>query len=326
MTARRKRPDLDSHLSELYRRIELAEKRPFDDRPGGGTALFHEDSKKVENTGDQLIRLTHLPIENSEHVYWNAVYQPSTEWTRTNKIVTVPGGPMRVNDWLHVEYAYVEAPPAPVTPSLTATAGFDLPRDTLMTSLPLPAATQLGDVLVINAISGFGGWAVCEIPDGRMTRIAHHTTHGSGPGGRLWGVWVGYADNLGPLNVQMQAEYATMGQFAKGAILAIRGLDGDLEWDPARIAVGPNYASGTGHMPAVPGEGSGAVASVLGSHGGQLGGYWASPAMDPYVLSVNSNDSGTMAHLGWADERVIGATAGAPNVVAAWRGVVVGFK
>lgn len=58
--------------------------------------------------GEQAFDLTHDPIDNSEHLYWNGLYQPASVWSRSGRTVTVPDAPgdLRVGDELVVEYAY----------------------------------------------------------------------------------------------------------------------------------------------------------------------------------------------------------------------------
>ena len=46
-------------------------------------------STQVAATGDQAIALTFEPITNSEHLYWNGLYQRESEWTRDGQTITV---------------------------------------------------------------------------------------------------------------------------------------------------------------------------------------------------------------------------------------------
>lgn len=84
------------------------------DKAGVGT-LFYQDSLTVAAPGDQTLNLTHQPIDNSEHLYWDGDYQPGTEWTRDGLMVTVldPDDFLAAGDQLVMEYAYYGAGTAP---------------------------------------------------------------------------------------------------------------------------------------------------------------------------------------------------------------------
>lgn len=99
---------------------------------GGPTTVgvqFMQDSTTVTEVGDQSVELTHVPITNSEHLYWNGLYQPGTEWTRDGQIVSVPdpGEVCAVGDVLTVEYAYREAGLTPSANSVPATFRYYFP-------------------------------------------------------------------------------------------------------------------------------------------------------------------------------------------------------
>ena len=76
--------------------------------PNASGTLFMQDSATVAATGNQAVYLTYEPITNSEHLYWNGLYQPGAEWTRDGQTVTVadPSTLIAIGDLLTVEYAY----------------------------------------------------------------------------------------------------------------------------------------------------------------------------------------------------------------------------
>lgn len=81
---------------------------------GGGVQVkFYQDSKTIAATGtSHAITLRYTPLTHSEHVYWNGWYQQGTEWSRTNKTLTVTdtGSLGQVGDVLTVEYAHIDDP------------------------------------------------------------------------------------------------------------------------------------------------------------------------------------------------------------------------
>lgn len=79
--------------------------------PDDGTTdeiKFMQDRLDVIALGDQILYLSFVPILNSEHLYWEGVYQPGTEWTRSEKTVGIPDpdGVIEIDDELVMEYAY----------------------------------------------------------------------------------------------------------------------------------------------------------------------------------------------------------------------------
>ena len=93
--------------------------------PNASGTLFYEDSLTVAATGVQTLNLTYEPIPHSEHLYWNGLYQPGSEWTRVAQVVTCadsPTGAVAVGDNLTMEYAYrkgIYAPPIAGVPYAT---------------------------------------------------------------------------------------------------------------------------------------------------------------------------------------------------------------
>lgn len=69
---------------------------------------FYADTHAVTAPGPQSIQLTYEPEQESEHLYWNGLYQPGSEWSRVGQTITVPdaAGHLATGDELVVEYAY----------------------------------------------------------------------------------------------------------------------------------------------------------------------------------------------------------------------------
>lgn len=89
-----------------------------DPNTGPGGAKFMQDQITVTATGAQTLNLTYEPIINSEHAYWNGLYQPGSEWSRDGKIVTFPDAPsgaVTAGDVLAMEYAYRLGPDTSTT-------------------------------------------------------------------------------------------------------------------------------------------------------------------------------------------------------------------
>ena len=137
------------------------------DRSGGsGQAsgvLAEQDQTTVTTAGvpTQSIILKHTPILNSEHGYWNGVYQQGSEWTRYGQVMVFPDpdGLMKVGDELTCEYLYT-----PGTDFSDPGSGIELIGavwyDLDVASFPgtgfdlaLPAGTQEGDMLCLIASS-----------------------------------------------------------------------------------------------------------------------------------------------------------------------------
>lgn len=119
---------------------------------GGPTTVgvqFMQDSTTVTEVGDQIVELTHVPITNSEHLYWNGLYQPGTEWTRDGQTVSVPdpGEVCAVDDVLTVEYAYREAGVAPSGSSVPVTLRYYFPS--LAMALPGPIVPPYGEMWTV---------------------------------------------------------------------------------------------------------------------------------------------------------------------------------
>lgn len=73
-------------------------------------AAFHQDTFTLTEGGAEDLRLTYQPLDNSEHLYWNGLYQrEDITWTRRRKTITLSsaGFPARIGDVVTVEYAYL---------------------------------------------------------------------------------------------------------------------------------------------------------------------------------------------------------------------------
>lgn len=120
-------------------------------RSKGGRVKFYQDSLAVEAVGEQILKLTYRPVKNSEHLYWNGVYQPGSEWSRAGWRVAVPDadGVIEVDDQLVMEYAYRDPEPRPVLGASLFLVGVTT-STTHVTEIDLPAGTQAGDLMVLS--------------------------------------------------------------------------------------------------------------------------------------------------------------------------------
>lgn len=78
----------------------------FDDE--SNQVLFLQETFTLTASIEKKHVLLYEPIQHSEHVYWNGVYQPQSEWTRSGNIVTLldSGSLLASGDLITVEYAY----------------------------------------------------------------------------------------------------------------------------------------------------------------------------------------------------------------------------
>lgn len=143
---------------------------------------FWQDSTLVSSVGTQTVMLTHEPLRNSEHVYWNGLYQPASEWSRNGRTITVedPLGHMFLGDELTVEYAYQ----AGVAAWLSVPLGSNWRYKTGLGPDPAYADPAFDDSLWGTGPSGFGLGGYTELvgtvvpsPLDVWTRI-NVTTHG----------------------------------------------------------------------------------------------------------------------------------------------------
>lgn len=78
--------------------------------PETAEAVFHQDEFLLTVAGAQDLKLTYEPLDNSDHLYWNGLYQrEDVAWDRIRKTVTLSGAPYpaKAGDLVTVEYAYL---------------------------------------------------------------------------------------------------------------------------------------------------------------------------------------------------------------------------
>lgn len=142
---------LEEHISSLTTRMERVERRTASPGSGGSVStMFAEDTHDVIAPGEQVVHLSYLPVTDSEHLYWNGIYQPGAEWSRDGRFVVVPAGGFLSGDKLHVEYAYRPEPDPVPAPIFIGTSQWRN-KTTTQTSVAMPADTQSGDLLVMAA-------------------------------------------------------------------------------------------------------------------------------------------------------------------------------
>lgn len=197
----------------------------------------------VSGPGQAKITLPWEPIENSEHVYWNGIYQPSTEWSRLERVITIPDPDalLRAGDELDVEYLYYtgqiasEAGGVEILDVAGATTGTH--EQTATTSskehVPLPAGTTEGDLLVLVArgwvgASGGDTTSGMTVTDGRFT-----LAYSSFTSTEAAAVWIGVADGS---TSEVVVNTVGNGQIFNGAQVAIARLRDANGWGtPVRV-------------------------------------------------------------------------------------------
>lgn len=110
-------PAVPVQVSEDLAHIEDAPGRPGSVAQRVG--FLNTDGTSAEGPGSLTVALTYLPIAGSEHVYWNGLLQPPSEWTRDGLTITFPDteGLVRAGDLISVAYAYDPAAPLTQPPS-----------------------------------------------------------------------------------------------------------------------------------------------------------------------------------------------------------------
>ena len=153
------------------------------DREAKGT-LFYQDAFTVGGPGTQDFNLTYIPIPNSEHLYWNGLYQSQgSVWSRAERVVTVADADdyLAAGDVVTVEYAYRDG-----MAQIPAEAGGGDPL-TLAVTVWYSAeyeATLYADGAELDTItdlSGNGNHATCATAGSSKPRIYHTGGPGGGP-------------------------------------------------------------------------------------------------------------------------------------------------
>lgn len=175
--------------------------RPAEAGANGGIRFEADDVRTITSgdvaAGVATVQLSHRPIDESLVLFFGIPQEP-TRYTvnYAARTVTVPldgWEPAGERIWVH--YAYLQgvltpgaADTEPISHVGTITRSY-----VDFTSLPLPAGTQDGDLLVLSMV---GGTVSCT--DGRMTRRLDYTIPTSvSPGGVWTGVANGSGDDLG---------------------------------------------------------------------------------------------------------------------------------
>jgi hypothetical protein len=251
---------------------------------------FFQDTREVAYGGydSYKVPLTYVPVADSEHVYWNGMYQEDARWDRSGVVVTVPDTDRRIKggDRLTVEYAHRDLPGTPEFNPITfiRCGGVAMYGGTSA----LPAGTQIGDTIIV---------ATCGREKGYITAGADQFNAemrvdiGDADGSRLH---IGIVKRLDPIGVMMGNQDGARSNEA--VVWTTRAaLDGRF-----------NKASSTGvaqfAVPAPAGRGSGYLAIML-NKGGIGGGYsgWNFENADNLADWNRSCSSGTYHNIasGW---------------------------
>lgn len=169
-----------------------------------GAVKFMQDALTVTGSGEQTLDLTYRPLLNSEHLYWDGVYQPGSEWSRDQWTVTIPdgGGVIEVGDELVMEYAYTDPTPRPIVPASMQFIGtVNIPTGT--TAVTPPTGSQVGDLFVFMSTSGVSfGSRHTECTDSRVVQqlVTEPDVGSSWPAseGVAWG-WLTTLDDVAVL-------------------------------------------------------------------------------------------------------------------------------
>ena len=74
----------------------------------GSPVVFTQDGFTLTSGGAESVELAHEPMPDSEHVYWQGVYQPADAWAREGRTITLSATPTpaEAGDRIVVEYAH----------------------------------------------------------------------------------------------------------------------------------------------------------------------------------------------------------------------------
>ena len=171
--------------------------------------FLNTDTFTASGPGTFTGTLTFEPETGSEHVYWNGLAQPPTEWSRDGTTLTVkdPSGHLRAGDKIDVAYAYYDqTPDAPDLLVVGATIATGP-----ITSIAVPAGVVAGDLLLLVS-AAFGP---VTTSDSRI--VGTHQAFGTGE----LVAW-GYADGSGTA-VAVSVDGGTFG-YASTSLVAYRGV------------------------------------------------------------------------------------------------------
>lgn len=303
-----------------------------DEDPFENPVKFMQDTFTITHSGEQTLSLSYVPIDNSEHLYWEGYYQRGDQWSRaadTNKIrLPDPLGLLSVGDKITVEYAYIEGneySPAQIAFDVVGATTYDGGGGTFpYTSAALPVGSKKGDLMIMGLIGGgdYAGGAAYSL-DPRMNLLTEGFY-----GGRLGKFYYGYVtDDPSPIDVYVHGStgYA-IAQFICVNLTVLRGADADLRLDTSRI--GPtiiDQPGGVGNIPAPGGSGSGAVAVTYRYNG--IGGVgtpnWSVPGSQYAEISNDGTYIGIS--MGKSGAEVVGSSP-TPNLTDGWGGFSVGLE
>lgn len=194
------------------------------------------------------IVLTHTPEDGSEQVFYNGTPLKRGDWTRTDRILTIPGEVwFRSGKVAWVDYAYydddIDPDPAAYVAVTTITGDH--------TSIAMPGTPNAGDLLmlVLNARD------VAACPDARFAPKLLDPGGGSG-------IWVGMDDGSGdPVSITLSSPSGA-GVDGCGALARITG------W-PLLPATSEQTTSGAGttFSPTMPTAGSFGVIGLISGNG-----------------------------------------------------------
>lgn len=221
---------------------------------------FYQDTRQIAYGGYNKwkIPLTYTPVNHSEHVYWNGVYQEGDRWTRDGDTVVLDDTDRMVKsgDRLSVEYAHRDLPGVPnftPMPFLRCRSAYG--------STPLPTGTQIGDTIIVatNGHTASIGKGIGQF----------HTKIESWSAGA--NIWLGVVTSLDPIEVWHSS---SGGPVSNHGIIwtTSAALDGRYNTAPP---IGGLDDPAWFHVPAPPGQGSGFIAIMLnyGWIGGGYGGW-----------------------------------------------------
>lgn len=175
--------------------------------PADSTVFYHD--------------LAYTPLEFSETLYWNELFQPRTEWRRQLRALNIldPNNLLEAGDVITYRYMYEKTDFQPeltwdVLP-LVGTAGYEDITNEMNGSFALPAGVQEGDLIVVAVHSGTGP-AVNNDP---------RLVGGPAEAGGTKCFYLGYANSVqSPLQISLGAGWPSSESNRAVSIAVYRGL------------------------------------------------------------------------------------------------------
>lgn len=269
-------------------------------------------------------------VARSPQVTWGQPQPQSAYTVEVEKgLLTYPlSGYEKAGDVFDLQYQYQANAPSldPVVPLFVASRELEITTG-VGVQIAYPVGTQVGDLVILSVIAGYGKAAMCADP--RMV-VADNTSIPVGVTYRGAGTWVGYAADLATsLSFYAEASSDSIGQFAIAVVSAWRAAPGEPRLRYARggaVTAGPFADDTTSQIAGPVGDFSGAILSHLSVAG--VGGVSVDWGKAPaYALKVLENNSYVAVSAGVTTSNPVPSqTTPNTDVDGQWIATVIGLE